>query len=63
MGETLAHEAIRRRNLVQFVEVEGGAKLPILSSPHRIGLPASLERLPSPTGADTARILGPLSVG
>ncbi|MBN8957470.1 MAG: CoA transferase [Rhizobiales bacterium] len=61
MGEALVHEAIRRRNLVQFVEVEGGAKLPILSSPHRIGLPASLERLPSPAGADTARILGQLS--
>jgi crotonobetainyl-CoA:carnitine CoA-transferase CaiB-like acyl-CoA transferase len=61
MGEALVHEAIRRRNLVQFVEDEGGAKLPILSSPHRIGLPASLERLPSPAGADTARILGQLS--
>ncbi|MGD9845348.1 MAG: CoA transferase [Variibacter sp.] len=63
MGEVLAHEAIRRRNLVQFVEVEGGAKVPILSSPHRIGLPASPERLPSPPGADTARILGQRGVG
>jgi crotonobetainyl-CoA:carnitine CoA-transferase CaiB-like acyl-CoA transferase len=63
MGEVLAHEAIRRRNLVQFVEVEGGAKLPILSSPHRIGLPASLERLPSPAGADSSRILGQSGVG
>jgi crotonobetainyl-CoA:carnitine CoA-transferase CaiB-like acyl-CoA transferase len=62
MGEALAHEAIRRRNLVQFVEVEGGARVPVLSSPHRIGLPASLERLPSPAGADTARILEQLSV-
>jgi crotonobetainyl-CoA:carnitine CoA-transferase CaiB-like acyl-CoA transferase len=62
MGEALAHEAIRRRNLVQFIEVEGGAKLPVLSSPHRIGLPASRERLPSPAGADTARILEHLGV-
>ncbi|MGE0749154.1 MAG: CoA transferase [Variibacter sp.] len=62
MGEVLAHEAIRRRNLVQFVDVEGGAKVPVLSAPHRLGLPASRERLPSPLGADTARILGPLSV-
>jgi crotonobetainyl-CoA:carnitine CoA-transferase CaiB-like acyl-CoA transferase len=63
MGEALAHEAIRRRNLVQFVEVEGGAKVPVLSSPHRIGLLASRERLPSPAGADTARILERLSAG
>jgi crotonobetainyl-CoA:carnitine CoA-transferase CaiB-like acyl-CoA transferase len=63
MGEALAHEAIRRRNLVQFVEVEGGAKVPVLSSPHRIGLLASRERLPSPVGADTARILERLSAG
>jgi crotonobetainyl-CoA:carnitine CoA-transferase CaiB-like acyl-CoA transferase len=62
MGEALAHEAIRRRNLVQFVDVEGGAKVPVLSSPHRIGLPAIPARFPSPLGADTARILGPLSV-
>lgn len=63
MGEVLAHEAIRRRNLVQFVEVEGGARVPVLSAPHRIGLLASRERLPSPLGADTARILEQLSAG
>jgi crotonobetainyl-CoA:carnitine CoA-transferase CaiB-like acyl-CoA transferase len=56
MGEAFTHEAIQRRNLVQFVEAGGGAKVPILSSPHRIGVPAGPERLPGPPGADTARI-------
>lgn len=56
MGEVFAHEAIRRRNLVQFIETRDGSKLPILSSPHRLGLKASPERLPGPAGADTTRI-------
>jgi crotonobetainyl-CoA:carnitine CoA-transferase CaiB-like acyl-CoA transferase len=60
MGEVFAHEAIRRRNLVQFVDAGGGAKLPILSSPHRIGLSAGPERLPGSPGADSARIFGRL---
>lgn len=63
MGEVFAHEAIRRRNLVQFVEVGDGAKMPILSSPHRIGVPAGPERLPGPPGADSARIFGRLGTG
>jgi crotonobetainyl-CoA:carnitine CoA-transferase CaiB-like acyl-CoA transferase len=63
MGEAFAHEAIRRRNLVQFVETGGGARLPILSSPHRVGVPAEPERLPGPPGADTARIFGQLAAG
>jgi crotonobetainyl-CoA:carnitine CoA-transferase CaiB-like acyl-CoA transferase len=63
MGEAFAHEAIRRRNLVQFVETENGAKLPILTSPHCIGLPAAPERLPGPPGADSTRIFGRLAAG
>jgi crotonobetainyl-CoA:carnitine CoA-transferase CaiB-like acyl-CoA transferase len=63
MGEVFTHEAIRRRNLVQFVETGKGAKLPILSSPHRIGLSARPERLPGLPGADSARIFGRLGAG
>jgi crotonobetainyl-CoA:carnitine CoA-transferase CaiB-like acyl-CoA transferase len=63
MGEVFAHEAIRRRNLVQFVETGGGAKVPVLSSPYRIGLPAGPERLPGPPGADAARIFGRFATG
>jgi len=63
MGEVFAHEAIRRRNLLQLVETGGGAKLPILSSPHRIGLPAGPERLPGPPGVDSARIFERLAAG
>jgi crotonobetainyl-CoA:carnitine CoA-transferase CaiB-like acyl-CoA transferase len=63
MGEAFAHEAIRRRNLVQFVETENRAKLPILTSPHCIGLPATPERLPGPPGADSTRIFGRLAAG
>ena len=63
MGEAFAHEANRRRNLVHFVETGGGAKVPVLSSPHRIGVPAEPERLPGPPGADTARIFGQLVAG
>jgi crotonobetainyl-CoA:carnitine CoA-transferase CaiB-like acyl-CoA transferase len=63
MGEAFAHEAIRRRNLVQFVETGGGARLPILSSPHRAGVPARAERLPGPPGGDTASIFGQLAAG
>lgn len=58
MGEVFAHEIVRRRNLVQFVEAGGGVKLPILSSPHRVGVPPGPERLPGLPGADSARIFG-----
>ena len=58
MGEAFAHEAIRRRNLVQFIETEDGSELPILSSPHRIGLKVGPERLPGLPGADSTRIFG-----
>ena len=58
LGEAFAHEAIRRRNLVQFIETEDGSELPILSSPHRIGLKAGPERLPGAPGADSTRIFG-----
>jgi crotonobetainyl-CoA:carnitine CoA-transferase CaiB-like acyl-CoA transferase len=60
MGEVFAHETIRRRDLVRLVEAGGAAKLPILSSPHRIGLSAGLDRLPGPPGADSARIFARL---
>jgi len=56
MGEAFLHEAIRRRNLVQFIATDGGAKLPVLSSPYRLGLSAEADRLPGPPGADTTRI-------
>lgn len=60
VGEVFTHEATRLRNLVQTVDVGTGVKLPILSSPHRIGLSAGPERLPRGPGADSDRVLGRL---
>jgi hypothetical protein len=56
MGEAFSHEAIRRRNLVHFVATGSGARLPVLSSPHRVGLSGEPDRLPGMPGADSTRI-------
>jgi crotonobetainyl-CoA:carnitine CoA-transferase CaiB-like acyl-CoA transferase len=59
MGEVFAHEAVRRRGLVQWVEAEDGTPVPILSSPHRIGAaPFPVGRLPATPGADNERLVG-----
>lgn len=58
MGEVMAHESVRRRNLIQWVPAADGAKIPVLSAPQRVGgTPFATGPLPSAAGADNDKFL------
>ncbi|MDB5592425.1 CoA transferase, partial [Enterovirga sp.] len=57
-GEALAHEAVRRRGLVQAVPTGADATVPVLSAPHRFGRgPLPIGAPPGPAGHDAGRLL------
>lgn len=60
LDEVFAHEAVLRRGLVQYADPDG-ARVPVLSSPHRVGGPLPVGDLPGAPGSDGERIFRPAS--